>query len=74
MLDVAPRHGAVLYGFSNTFATLPGIVGVYITGWLVSTTGGYESAFALTAAVAAVGALLFGVLFRLPTNAESPRH
>ena len=73
MLDVAPRHGAVLYGFSNTFATLPGIFGVYITGWLVGTSGGYESAFALTAAVSVGGALIFGVLFRVPTDAADAR-
>jgi ACS family sodium-dependent inorganic phosphate cotransporter len=72
MLDVAPRHGAVVYGFTNTFATLPGIFGVYITGWLVATTGGYESAFALTAAVSVGGALLFGLLFRVPDAAATP--
>ena len=73
MLDVAPRHGAVLYGFSNTFATLPGIFGVAITGWLREASGGYQSAFALTAAVAVAGALAFGVLFRVPTDAGTVR-
>jgi len=65
MLDIAPRHGAVLYGFSNTFATLPGIFGVYVTGWLVELTGGYTAAFALTAAVNLIGAVTFGALFRV---------
>jgi ACS family sodium-dependent inorganic phosphate cotransporter len=62
-LDVAPRHGAVLFGFSNTFATIPGIVGVAATGWLVDITGTYSAAFVLTAIVSAVGALTFGCLF-----------
>jgi ACS family sodium-dependent inorganic phosphate cotransporter len=62
-LDVAPRHGAVLFGFSNTFATIPGIVGVAATGWLVDVTGTYSAAFVLTAAVSAAGALIFGFLF-----------
>jgi len=62
-LDVAPRHGAVLFGFSNTFATIPGVVGVAATGWLVDITGTYSVAFVLTAIVSAVGALIFGCLF-----------
>ncbi|MBS0578583.1 MAG: MFS transporter [Proteobacteria bacterium] len=62
-LDVAPRHGAVLYGFSNTFATIPGIVGVAITGWLIDLTGTYSAAFLLSASVSIVGALLFWLFF-----------
>jgi len=57
------RHGAVLFGFSNTFATIPGIVGVAATGWLVEVTGTYSAAFVLTAIVSAAGALIFGFLF-----------
>jgi MFS transporter, ACS family, solute carrier family 17 (sodium-dependent inorganic phosphate cotransporter), other len=63
VLDVAPRSAAVLYGFSNTFATVPGIVGVTATGWLIDLTGTYTAAFTLAAAISAAGALLFGWLF-----------
>jgi ACS family sodium-dependent inorganic phosphate cotransporter len=63
MLDIAPRQSAVLFGFSNTFATIPGVVGVAVTGWLVDATGTYSAAFALTATVSCVGALVFGSLF-----------
>jgi MFS transporter, ACS family, solute carrier family 17 (sodium-dependent inorganic phosphate cotransporter), other len=61
-VDVAPRHGAVLFAFGNSFATVPGIVGVAVTGWLVDTTGTYSAAFLLTAIVSAAGALAFGIL------------
>jgi MFS transporter, ACS family, solute carrier family 17 (sodium-dependent inorganic phosphate cotransporter), other len=61
-LDIAPRHSAVLVGISNTIATIPGIAGVAITGWLVDTTGTYSSAFLLTAAVS-VGGAIFYLLF-----------
>lgn len=61
-LDVAPRDGAVLFGFGNTFAAVPGIVGVAVTGWLVDVTGTYFAAFVLTAIVSAAGALAFGLL------------
>src|SRR5262249_39110310 len=63
MLDVAPRSSAVLYGFSNTIATIPGIVGVGVTGWLLDVTGTYTAAFALTAAVSVLGAVAFGIWF-----------
>jgi MFS transporter, ACS family, solute carrier family 17 (sodium-dependent inorganic phosphate cotransporter), other len=62
-LDVAPRHGAVVYGFGNTFAQIPGIVGVAVTGWLVDVTGTYSAAFVLAAIVGCAGALTFGCLF-----------
>jgi MFS transporter, ACS family, solute carrier family 17 (sodium-dependent inorganic phosphate cotransporter), other len=62
-LDVAPGHGALLFGFGNTFATIPGIVGVAVTGWLVDVTGTYSAGFLLTGIVSAAGALIFGFLF-----------
>lgn len=59
VLDVAPRHASVVAGISNTIATLPGILGVALVGWLVDTTGTYSSAFVLTAAVGVGGALFY---------------
>jgi ACS family sodium-dependent inorganic phosphate cotransporter len=58
-LDLAPRHSGLLVGFSNTFATVPGIVGVAIAGWLVDLTGGYSATFALAAGVSVAGALIY---------------
>jgi len=58
-LDIAPGHSAVLVGISNTIATIPGIAGVAITGWLIDTSGTYASAFLLTAAVCVGGALFY---------------
>ena len=37
--DIAPRYADVIWGISNTFATVPGIVGVAVTGWLVRAHG-----------------------------------
>jgi MFS transporter, ACS family, solute carrier family 17 (sodium-dependent inorganic phosphate cotransporter), other len=59
MLDIAPRHCAVLIGVSNTLATIPGVAGVAITGWLLDRTGSYSAPFILTAAVAVTGALVY---------------
>ena len=63
LIDVAPRFSALLGGFSNTVATIPGIVGVAVTGWLVDVTGTYSVAFVLTAILSTAGALVFGVCF-----------
>jgi ACS family sodium-dependent inorganic phosphate cotransporter len=57
--DIAPRYADVLFGISNTFATVPGIIGVAVTGWLVERTGAYSAPFVVTAAVAVLGALVF---------------
>lgn len=59
VIDVAPDHSDVLWGIVNTVGTVPGIVGVAITGWLVDTTGGYVAAFSLTAAIGLAGAAVF---------------
>ncbi len=56
-LDITPRFAATLIGASNMLATLPGIAGVAITGWLVDITGTYASTFLVSAAVAGAGAL-----------------
>lgn len=58
--DIAPRHSGLIWGISNTAATLPGIFGVYITGWLVDRTGSYAIPFYVTGALA-----LFGLVYYL---------
>ena len=57
--DIAPRYADVIWGISNTFATLPGIIGVSVTGWLVDRTGGYTAPFLVTAGLSVFGAAIF---------------
>jgi len=57
--DIAPLYADVIWGISNTFATVPGIVGVAVTGWLIERTGTYRAPFVLTAGIAVFGALVF---------------
>ena len=54
-LDIAPKYAGVLLGITNTIGTIPGIVGVALTGWLVETTGSYDSVFLMVAGVNLVG-------------------
>jgi len=56
-LDVGPRYAGVLMGISNTIATIPGIVGVAATGFILQATGSFAAIFYITAAVYLVGAV-----------------
>jgi ACS family sodium-dependent inorganic phosphate cotransporter len=57
--DIAPRYADVIWGISNTVATLPGIIGVFITGWLVDSTGTFVAPFLLTAGISLFGAVFY---------------
>ena len=57
--DVAPRYADVIWGISNTFATIPGIVGVAVTGWLVDQTGNYDAPFLLAAGLVLAAAAVY---------------
>ncbi len=59
--DVAPKYADVIWGISNTAATIPGIVGVAVTGWLVDRTGGYTAPFVVTASIAVFGAVVYAL-------------
>lgn len=58
-LDIAPRYADVLMGLTNTAGTVPGIIGVVLTGWLIDTTGTYSAAFALGAGINIFGAVVW---------------
>ena len=58
-LDIAPRYADVLIGISNTFGTIPGIIGVALAGWLLDQTGSYAGVFMIVAAVQVVGGALW---------------
>jgi len=58
-LDIAPRYADVVHGITNTAGTIPGIVGVAVTGWIVETTGSYTSVFLLAAAISVAGAIVW---------------
>jgi len=67
-LDISPQHAGVIFGISNTVASIPGIVGVALTGYLVDLSGSFASAFYVTAGVYLFGLvvyLLFGTSRRL---------
>lgn len=58
-LDIAPRHADVLFSISNCAGTLPGIIGVALTGFLLDWTGSYTPTFLLAAGVNIAGAIVW---------------
>jgi MFS family permease len=58
-LDIAPRHAGALMGLSNTAGTLPGVIGVTLSGWLVDQTGSWSVVFYVAAGIKIFGLLVF---------------
>lgn len=59
-MDIAPRHAGKLMGITNTFGTIPGIVGVAVSGFILETTGSWALLFQVAGFVT-----LFGLVFYL---------
>ena len=59
-MDIAPRSAGTLMGITNTVATIPGIVGVYVSGMILDATGSWALVFDIAAGIA-----LFGLAFYL---------
>jgi len=63
-MDIAPAHAGVIMGISNTAGTLSGVIGVSVTGYILSawgseSNGGWYVSFMLAAALCVFGALVF---------------
>ena len=58
-IDVAPRYAGILMGLSNTFGTIPGIIGVAATGFILEATGSFAAVFYLIALVYMVGMIAY---------------
>lgn len=56
-LDIGPRYAGILLGFSNTAGTIPGILGVTLTGMILDATGSWQLVFLISA-----GIYVFGVI------------
>jgi ACS family sodium-dependent inorganic phosphate cotransporter len=67
-VDIAPKHAGTIMGLSNTFATIPGIVGVYVSGLILSSTNSWAIVFSTAGVVTVFGwafYLIFGSCKRL---------
>jgi ACS family sodium-dependent inorganic phosphate cotransporter len=59
-MDIAPRHAGTLMGISNTAGTIPGVIGVYISGLIIEWTNDWALVFQVAA-----GVYIFGMIFYL---------
>ncbi len=59
-LDIAPRGAGVIMGLSNTAGTIPGVIGVYVSGLILQATDSWALVFQTAA-----GVMIFGLLFYL---------
>jgi len=58
-MDIAPRHAGTLMGLTNTAGTIPGIIGIYVSGMILDATGSWVLVFQLAAAVTLFGLLCY---------------
>ena len=59
-MDIAPKYSGTLMGITNTAGTIPGIIGVYVSGLILELTGSWALVFQVAA-----GVTLFGMVFYL---------
>jgi MFS transporter, ACS family, solute carrier family 17 (sodium-dependent inorganic phosphate cotransporter), other len=59
-MDIAPKYAGTLMGITNTAGTIPGIIGVFVSGLILELTGSWALVFQVAA-----GITLFGLLFYL---------
>lgn len=59
MIDIGPNHAAHVMGVSNTFATIPGIVGNVVTGKILAATGRWDVVFGIASLVLMIGGVVF---------------
>ena len=60
--DLCPKHAGALHGLINSVAAIAGVMGVYLTGYILETTGHWFSVYLLTAIVSFIGFLGFQIL------------
>eukprot|EP00746_Dinoflagellata_sp_MGD_P087697 gnl/MRDRNA2_/MRDRNA2_34764_c0_seq1.p1 gnl/MRDRNA2_/MRDRNA2_34764_c0~~gnl/MRDRNA2_/MRDRNA2_34764_c0_seq1.p1 ORF type:complete len:436 (-),score=53.66 gnl/MRDRNA2_/MRDRNA2_34764_c0_seq1:491-1798(-) len=59
-LDLSSQHGMILLGIGNSFATIPGIVGQVVTGWILKNyPNNWPLIFSIVAIIDVCGALAF---------------
>ncbi|XP_020610537.1 sialin-like isoform X1 [Orbicella faveolata] len=64
-LDIAPRYAGVLMGITNSAATIPGMVGPYVVGYLTDnepTRGQWQKVFYISAGLYVVGWITYLLL------------
>jgi ACS family sodium-dependent inorganic phosphate cotransporter len=59
--DIGPRYAGVLLGITNTAGTLPGIIGVTVTGFILDATGSWQLVFLIAAGIYVFGTIVWNL-------------
>ncbi|MGH0032789.1 MAG: ACS family MFS transporter [Myxococcota bacterium] len=59
-MDIAPKYAGTMMGLTNTAGTIPGVIGVFVSGLILEWTGSWALVFQV-----ASGITLFGLVFFL---------
>jgi ACS family sodium-dependent inorganic phosphate cotransporter len=57
-MDIAPKYAGTMMGITNTAGTIPGVIGVFVSGLILEWTGSWALVFQVAA-----GITLFGLVF-----------
>jgi len=64
-IDLSPKYTSSLFAFANVVGSLPGIVGVYLTGWILEETrDNWSVMFLLTGGMCVVAVILWVIFLR----------
>lgn len=58
-MDIAPKYAGTLMGITNTAGTIPGIIGVYVSGLILEFTNSWVIVFQVAAGITVIGLLVF---------------
>ena len=57
--DLAPKYAGALYGVMNSFGAFSGIIGVYVSGYLLEVVGKWSAVFHLSSGACFLGCTVF---------------
>jgi len=60
-LDIGPKYAGILMGITNTAATIPGIFGPIVVGYILAVTSSWTGVFIMIAAVNIFGMIVWNL-------------
>src|SRR5690606_33008518 len=58
-MDIAPRHAVKLMGITNTAGSISGVIGVYLSGYILQATNSWLLVFQVAAGVTFLGLVVY---------------
>lgn len=58
-MDIAPKYAGTMMGITNTAGTIPGVIGVFVSGLILEWTGSWALVFQVASAITVFGLVFF---------------